>query len=53
MHIQVYDMDFATEENVTIAAYGKSIKHTDPFVMLTLKMMHEKRNMSTVLLFNH
>ena len=32
IHIQVYDMDWATGENVTITAYVKTIKDIDPFV---------------------
>ena len=30
IHIQVYDMDWATEENVTITAYGKTNAHLYP-----------------------
>ena len=30
IHIQVYDMGWATEENVTITAYGETIAHIAP-----------------------
>ena len=33
IHIQVYDMGWATEENVTITAYVETIAHIAPIVL--------------------